>query len=247
MEPAVRRGLAFADQHSTHQLPSIRNTSLIGNHSSDDVALPFAMPPNSLQIGCAKSAFQPIRGGLHTRPQKDKLMFNQNKSDDLTPASRLLNMSSCNDSENMFQKPLSQTKLALASLPETTLMNDAGLMRETSASNKSTVLCQTPDANKSGDFNSSNLTGPSPTVTMFTKQALMEVGDMFAAPLESERDLTLGVSRNEMDQTDRDFEAAFSNDCTTRTFFSEGHGGKGRDIEMNLKNTTFSFHSGTAG
>ena len=141
-------------------------------------------------------------------------------------------MLSCDDSENMFQKPVRKAKLALASLPETTLMNDTVLTHhETSAGNKLTVFSRTPDANKSGDFNSSNLTGPSPTVTMFTKQALMEGCDMFAGPLESERDLALGVSRNEMDQTDKDFEAAFSNDCTTHTFFSAGHEVKGKYIE----------------
>lgn len=73
------------------------------------------------------------------------------------------------------------------------------------------VLSRTPDANRSaGDFNNSNLTGPSPTV--FTKQALMVVGEMFSGPLESE------CAQQEMDPTDKDFEAAFSNDCTTRTF-----------------------------
>lgn len=84
----------------------------------------------------------------------------------------------------------------------------------------------TPDANRSGDFNNSNLTGPSPTV--FTKQALMVVGDMFCGPLHSEHDVTLGP-RQEMDKTEKDFEAGFSNaDYTTTVPFSNGFGGMGK-------------------
>ena len=127
-------------------------------------------------------------------------------------------MSSCNDTENVFVKPVSQVKVPGVSVPETTPLNDTVFRRETSAGSKFAVFSRTPDANRSGDFNSSNLTGPSPT--LFTKQALMVVGNMFSGPLESER-------ARDMDQTDKDFEAAFSNDCTTHTF-SAGFGGLGR-------------------
>ncbi|XP_027036615.1 mitotic checkpoint serine/threonine-protein kinase BUB1-like [Pocillopora damicornis] len=103
--------------------------------------------------------------------------------------------------------------------PGSTLASDSQSMYR-----KSAFQPVTPDVNRSCSFNSSNLAGPSPTV--FTKQALMVVGDMFCGPLDSERDLTLGP-RQEMDKTEKDFEAAFTGDDTTTVGFSKGLAGMG--------------------
>ncbi|XP_022798611.1 mitotic checkpoint serine/threonine-protein kinase BUB1-like isoform X2 [Stylophora pistillata] len=104
--------------------------------------------------------------------------------------------------------------------PHSTLASDSQ-----SKFQKSAFHPVTPDVNGSISFNSSSLAGPSPTV--FTKQALMVVGDMFCGPLDSERDLTLGP-RQEMDKTEKEFEAAFTGDDTTTTVaFSKGLGGMG--------------------
>lgn len=141
-------------------------------------------------------------------------------------------MSSCDDTENaMYRKPVNQAKTPLFTQPEATPFNNSVFAEVPNnnhpvAANKFLIPSRTPDANRSGDFNSSNLTGPSPT--LFTKQALMVVSDMFNGPLDSERDLTLGGQKPEMDQTDKDFEAAFSNDDCTRTMpFATGFGGMG--------------------
>lgn len=104
--------------------------------------------------------------------------------------------------------------------PGSTLASDSQSMYR-----KSAFHPVTPDVNRSCSFNSSNLAGPSPTV--FTKQALMVVGDMFCGPLDSERDLTLGP-RQEMDKTEKDFEAAFTGDDTITVGFSKGLAGMGR-------------------
>ena len=222
MGSTARRGLAFADQRNT-RLPPVEHLNTVPNNSSHH-ELALGMTPNALQSGYTKSAFQPVQGGL--RPHQEEVM-SRNENSVLAPptANMLANMSSCNDIENMFAKPVSHAKVPIALLPETTPANDTVFTRETSTGNKFSVFSRTPDINRSGDFNSSNLTGPSPT--LFTKQALMVVGDMFSGPLESERDLTLGGAQ-EMDQTDKDFEAAFSSDCTTRTSFSGGFAGVGR-------------------
>ena len=216
-ESTARRGLSFTDQRCTQLPPSAENLNTVA--SSNYFHEPaFTVPPNTLQSGYRKSAFQPVRHGLQFRPHQDEMTSKQENPVPPPSASKLLNMSSCNDTENMFVKPVSQVKVPEASVPETTPLNDTVFRRETSTGNKFIIFSRTPDANRSGDFNNSNLTGPSPTV--FTKQALMVVGDMFSGPLESER-------AQDMDQTDKDFEAAFSNDCTTHTF-SAGFGGSGR-------------------
>lgn len=216
MESTARRGLSFTDQRCT-QLPSAENLNTVASSSSHHEPA-FTVPPNALQSGFPKSVFQPVRSGLHFRPHQDEMMSRKENPVPPPSASKLLNMSSCNDTENVFVKPVSQVKVPGASVPETTPLNDSVFRRETSTGSKFPVFSCTPETNRSGDFNSSNLTGPSPT--LFTKQALMVVGNMFSGPLESER-------AQDMDQTDKDFEAAFSNDCTTHTF-SAGFGGLGR-------------------
>lgn len=198
--------MAFADHYST---PPVQNSSALDERSQFDAP---SVPSNVPQFGYGKSAFRPVGYGVQNR--SSELM------PQVTPASRLPNLSNHHDQENRLQNPSSDSKVGAASVPETSSVNGMPFPYESITGNKFSVFSRTPDANKSGDLNSSNLTGPSPTV--FTKQALMVVRDMFAGPLESERDF------NQLDQTDRDFEAAFSNDQTTRTSFAAELGGLGR-------------------
>lgn len=141
----------------------------------------------------------------------------------LPQGNRHLDSSSCNDVENVFHKPVNEVKPPVILHAEATQFNN----ENPATTDKLKMTFRTPDANRSGDFNNSNLTGPSPT--LFTKQALIVVGDMFSGPLDSERDLTLGSAQQPMDQMDKDFEAAFSNDdCTSVNPFSAGLGAMGR-------------------
>ena len=172
------------------------------------------MPPSTLQCTYQKSAFQPVR------PHRDQLTMSNNGQ---PQGSRHLDSSSCNDAENVFRKPVDEVKPPVILHAEATQFNNENPV----TTDKLKMTFRTPDANRSGDFNNSNLTGPSPT--LFTKQALMVVGDMFSGPLDSERDLTLGSAQQPMDQMDKDFEAAFSNDdCTSVNPFSTGFGAMGR-------------------
>lgn len=219
-EPVARRGLAFADPHNASH-PSAEN---LNTFTSCPESV-HAMPLSTLQCGYQKSAFQPVK----VRQHQDQLTTNN-----LRPpqGSRLLDLSSCNDVENVSCKPVSEVKTPVILHAGATQFNDSVFTHTPNNGNPVTtdkfkMALRTPDANRSGDFNNSNLTGPSPT--LFTKQALMVVGDMFSGPLDSERDLTLGVAQQPMDQMDKDFEAAFSNDdCTTVNPFSTGFGGMGR-------------------
>ena len=225
VEPAARRGLAFADPHNA-SLASAENSNTFTSNSA--VTYPesvHALPPNTLQFGYRKSAFQPVQ----VRPHQDQLTINNYAP---PQRSRLLDSSSCNDAENVFCKPVHEVKPPVILHAEATQFNDSVFTRVPNNGNPVTtdklkMTFRTPDANRSGDFNNSNLTGPSPT--LFTKQALMVVGDMFSGPLDSERDLTLGGAQQPMDQMDKDFEAAFSNDdCTSVNPFSTGFGAMGR-------------------
>ena len=224
VEPVARRGLAFADPHNVSH-PSAENSNTF---SSSAVAYPesvHAMPPSTVQCGYQKSAFQPVK----VRPRQDQLTANNYGP---PQGSRLLDISSCNNVENVTLKPVSEVKPPAILHAGTTQFNDSVFTHMPNngnpvTSDKFKMTLRTPDANRSGDFNNSNLTGPSPT--LFTKQALMVVGDMFSGPLDSERDLTLGGPQQPMDQMDKDFEAAFSNDdCTSVNPFSTGFGGMGR-------------------
>ncbi|KAL9952708.1 hypothetical protein ACROYT_G040000 [Oculina patagonica] len=226
VEPAARRGLAFSDQCRT-PLPSLQNSNIpTSNPVVVSTGSVHAMPPNSMQSGYQKSAFQPVQA----RPLQDRSIANLENLG-APQGNRCLNTSSCDDTENVYRKPVNQAKTSLFTHAEATPFNNSVFTDVPNtgypvATNKFLISSRTPDANRSGDFNSSNLTGPSPTV--FTKQALMVVGDMFNGPLDSERDLTLGGQRPEMDQMDKDFEAAFSNDdCTTAAPFATGFGGMG--------------------
>ena len=222
VEPVARRGLAFADLPNASQ-PSKENSNTFGRV----VAYPesvHAMPLSTLQhCEYQKSAFQPVQ----VRPHQDQLTTNNYG---LSQGSRLLDISSCNDAENVIRtcKPVNEVKPAVISQAGATQFNDSVLAHMPNSGNPVTagkfkIALRTPDANRSGDFNNSNLTGPSPT--LFTKQALMVVGDMFSGPLDSERDLTSGGAQEPMDQLDKDFEAAFSNDdCTSVNPFSTGLG-----------------------
>lgn len=227
VEPAARRGLAFADPRNA-PLPSAENSNTFtSNPAFTSPVSVHAMPPNTLQCGYQKSAFQPVQ----VRPHQDQLTTNQENSGP-PQGSRLLDSSSCNNTENVYRKPVNEVKTPVISHAEATQFNNLAFTHVPNTGNPVTtdkfkIALRTPDANRSGDFNNSNLTGPSPT--LFTKQALMVVGDMFNGPLDSERDLTLGGAQQEMDQMDKDFEAAFSNDdCTSVTPFSTGFGGMGR-------------------
>ena len=200
-EPVAKRGLAFADHYST---PPVQNSSALDERSQFEVP---SMPSNVPQFGYGKSAFRPVGHGVQNRPSE--LMPK------VTPASSPPNISNYHNQENRLQNPSSDFKVGAAFVPETSSVNGMPFPHESTTGNKFLFFSRTPDSNKSGDLNSSNLTGPSPTV--FTKQALMVVRDMFAGPLESE-----------VDQTDRDFEAAFSSDHTTRTSFAAELGGLGR-------------------
>lgn len=226
-EPAARRGLAFTDQCSI-PLPSTQNSSLLtSNPVVASTGSIHAMPPNAMQSGYQKSAFQPVQA----RPLQDRSIANPEHFGP-PQGNRCLNTSSYDDTENVYRKPVNQAKTSLFTHAEATPFNnsvftDVPNTGNPVATNKFLISSRTPDANRSGDFNSSNLTGPSPT--LFTKQALMVVGDMFNGPLDSERDLTLGGQRPEMDPVDRDFEAAFSNDdCTTAAPFTTDFGGMGK-------------------
>ena len=199
-----------------------KSATLTSNHGvSSPGSVHHAMPPSGLHSGHRKSAFQPAH----------RLTSNQENSAP-PQENRCMNTSSCNDTENVYRRPVIQPKTSLFPHAEATPFNnsvftDVPTTGNPVAHNKFVISSRTPDANRSGDFNNSNLTGPSPT--LFTKQALMVVGDMFNGPLDSERDLTLGGHQPEMDQIDKDFEAAFSNDdCTTATQFATGFGGMGR-------------------
>lgn len=185
------------------------------------------MPPSTLQhCDYQKSAFQPVK----VRPHQDRLTANNYGP---PQGSRNLDISSCNDAENVFRpyEPVNEVNPAVISQAGVTQFTDSVFTHMPNSGNPVTadkfkIALRTPDANRSGDFNNSNLTGPSPT--LFTKQALMVVGDMFSGPLDSERDLTLGGAREPMDQIDKDFEAAFSNDdCTSVNPFSTGLGAMG--------------------
>ena len=225
VEPVARRGLAFADPHNASH-PSTENS----NTSRRVVTYPesvHAMPPSTLQhCEYQKSAFQPVK----VRSQDQLTASNYGPPQ----GSRILDISSCNDAENVLRtcKPANEVKPAVISHAGATQFNDSVFTLMPNSGNPGTadkfkVALRTPDANRSGDFNNSNLTGPSPTV--FTKQALRVVGDMFSGPLDSERDLTLALPQEPMDQIDKDFEAAFSNDdCTSVNPFSTGLGAMGR-------------------
>ena len=225
VEPIARRGLTFADPHNASH-PSTENSNTFRGNPL--VAYPesvHAMPPSTLQCGYQNSAFQPVR----VRPHQDHLTKNNYGP---PQGSKLLNISSCNDAENLSCKPVNEVKPPVILHAGDTQFNDSVFTRMPNNGNPATTdkfktTLRTPDANRSGDFNTSNLTGPSPT--LFTKQALMIVGDMFSGPLDSERDLTMGGAQQPMDQMDKDFEAAFSNDdCTSVNPFSTGFGGMGR-------------------
>lgn len=246
VEPAARRGLDFAHQLST-PLPSTYTQNLhTRNNELASAGSVHAMPPNALQCGYRKSAFQPVRplqdesisvkqenagpppGGRFLQDQS--ISIKQENTGPLPGNSMFLNASSCNDMENVYCKPVSQARAPSFSHAKATPFNNT-VFTNTSinpVAANTTMFPKTPDVNRSGDFNSSNLTGPSPTVC--TKQALMEVANMFNGPLDSERDVTLGGPPQQLDQMDKDFEAAFSNDdCTTATPFStQGFGGMGR-------------------
>lgn len=98
-------------------------------------------------------------------------------------------MSSCNDTENVFTKPDKQIGIAES-------LNQKIKLCEQIASTRKTIACSklvTPDANRSCEFNISNISSASPTV--FTKEALMESGN----------------------QAENDFGAAFSGDSAAPT------------------------------
>ena len=222
VEPVARRGLAFADPHNASHPSAENSNTLRGNPAVTYPESVHAMPSSTLQSGYQKSAFQPVR------PYQDQLTTNN-----LRPPQgcRLLDISSCNDAENVSRNG-NEVKPPVILHAGATQFNDSVFTHVPNNGNPVTtdkfkMTLRTPDANRSGDFNTSNLTGPSPT--LFTKQALMVVGDMFSGPLDSERDLTLGGAQQPMDQMDKDFEAAFSNDdCTSVNPFSTGFGGMGR-------------------
>ena len=115
----------------------------------------------------------------------------------------LFDMSSCNDTENVFTKPDKQIGISESLAQKIKLCEQIASTNKTIAGSK----LGTPDANRSCEFNTSNITSP----TVFTKEALMELGDMFRLPLESER-----RSESE-DQAENDFEAAFSGDSAAPT------------------------------
>ena len=226
VEPVARRGLAFADPHNASR-PSTENSNTLRRGVTYPESV-HTMPPSTLQhCEYQKSAFQPVK----VRPHQDRLTANNYGP---PQGSRNLDISSCNDAENVFRpyKPVNEVNPAVISQAGVTQFNDSAFTHMPNSGNPVTadkykIALRTPDANRSGDFNNSNLTGPSPT--LFTKQALMVVGDMFSGPLDSERDLTLSGAREPMDQIDKDFEAAFSNDdCTSVNPFSTGLGATGR-------------------
>lgn len=227
VEPVARRGLAFADPPNASQPPT-ENSNTFGRIDTYPESV-HAMPPSTLQhCEYQKSAFQPVK----VRPHQDQLTANNYGP---PQGSRSLDISSCNDTENVFRtsKPVNEVKPAVISQAGATQFNNSVPTHMQNSGNPVTadkfkiIALRTPDANRSGDFNSSNLTGPSPT--LFTKQALMVVGDMFSGPLDSERDLTSGGAQEPIDQMDKDFEAAFSNDdCTSVNPFSTGLGAMGR-------------------
>lgn len=67
---------------------------------------------------------------------------------------------------------------------------------------------------KSGELNSSWLPGPSPTVN--TRQAIVEVMAMFNNPLEVEHEYNWRVQPEKLNETERDFEDAFSHKMENR-------------------------------
>ena len=137
-------------------------------------------------------------------------MSTQQNAINSLPGNNLFDMSSCNDTENLLIKQVRQAEIPGALTGQKTKPCDDNVSSSESGTGNKVVFFRTPDANRSGELNSSNLTGPSPTVC--TKQALLEVGNMFRLPLESDR------HADELNQTEKDFEAAFSGDCATSTF-----------------------------
>ena len=204
-EPSVRRGLAFGDLPRTQLL------------SRDCSTAEREIPPQEQRDG-ARSAFQPFRNGQPLQSITE-LCFTRQENAATFQESRLHNLSSCYDVENAQAKLASRPIAAPASKPQVAPFGDKGSVhtqpRTSQAAmqvskSKTETFCHTSDANRSGDLNSSHLSAPSPTV--FTKQALEEVRNMFNGPLESERDETFWGEHQELDDSEKDFEAAFSNE-----------------------------------
>ena len=142
--------MAFADHYST---PPVQNSSALDERSQFDAP---SVPSNVPQFGYGKSAFRPVGYGVQNRPSE--LMPK------VTQASRPPNISNHHDQENRLQNPSSDSKVGAAFVAETSSVNGMPFPHESITGNKFSVFSRTPDANKSGDLNSSNLTGPSPTV-----------------------------------------------------------------------------------
>lgn len=204
----ARRGLSFADQPVSF-LPSEEHANAAPSCSTYPKP-DLTFPTNTLQSSCTKSAFQPVRSGLGFRQHQGDMMSTQQNAINSLPGNNLFDMSSCNDTENLLIKQVRQAEIPGALTGQKTKPCDDNVSSSESGTGNKVVFFRTPDANRSGELNSSNLTGPSPTVC--TKQALLEVGNMFRLPLESDR------HADELNQTEKDFEAAFSGDCATSTF-----------------------------
>ncbi|RMX52046.1 hypothetical protein pdam_00003773 [Pocillopora damicornis] len=210
-------------------------------HVDDDIkSHPPATPQNVLQFDKVLSSRKPDRPSVMDTLRNKDVVVEQVGTKKIQGFSKQFIVNANQNRVNGNVEPMTQGGLAFADQsgaplpsvqnstnheqtsskpPGSTLASDSQSMYR-----KSAFQPVTPDVNRSCSFNSSNLAGPSPTV--FTKQALMVVGDMFCGPLDSERDLTLGP-RQEMDKTEKDFEAAFTGDDTTTVGFSKGLAGMG--------------------